>query len=305
MLRLSRKAAAMRFEVLFRVLTVALAAGLAGCSFFLSAETGQCKADGECSKLPYAPNTGSVCQNNVCVGQWTCIDDPAPTYDKTKMYTVQAPLLNFTDKSTPVPGIKVDVCGVFDPACRAPNTRAVSDGSGIVTFQVVAGFQGYLLTSDPNTDPNTTMTPSIIVISSKVISDRKLNPTFLVPAQAIPALASAFKVNIDAERGFLEFTTFDCQGKPAAGVAATVDNADAETTTLYQKDQSLQRIDATTTDGFGGMANVAAGNGNGDGNVTLSLKLNASGTPLGSFGVKVRKGTITIATIDPHAANAK
>lgn len=224
---------------------------------------------------------------------WGCLSEPArapaPTVSSV-LVRVQACDFASPECKTPVTGLSARVCAKFDRFCTEPIHENLADELGLLEFEVPtqsSGFDGFLeVTSatelctsaafgtmgpelcalspacDPEAPDDNCRLPiyarSLLFFNPPVMLDNPAPHTLpLIPAAAIPDLATAAGAPLDPSTGNLFVTALDCLGRPAAGVRYSID---AQGTPLYVHDGEVSDASLETdSTGVGAFLGVPSG----------------------------------------------
>ena len=243
------------------ILPLFLAAG--GCTVVLSPGETQCEKAADCAARGFA---GAVCVEHVCTTPpgvvdpvWGCLGhvvEPLP--DPTKKVAL-AVRLTFTDQS-PVTMAIVDVCDKLDVGCTGMNPdfpKGLSpDGTGLVKFSVVQGFDGFVRLTGPQ------FIDSRVFVGRPIVTPPSVKAVRLLQPSEYDILAAFAKQTTDPTRGTAILLAVDCQGLAAGGVHFATPNADAKSEEFYlinQAPTTPPTATKTDVDGFGGFFNLPVG----------------------------------------------
>lgn len=243
-----------------------LALLLSACSVVYGREHYQCSTDADCVTAGAETLT---CQNRVCVApsataqqaaqfeaEWGCTKQPPrePQPGLTYPYRIKA-----TDNGTNdgIPGVRMRLCRGLDPGCsfdtNNPSTSKVTDDTGVVTFDIADGFNGFILMEGDE------RIPSIVMIADSKFSTGD-NSVPLYKTIDIALLAGLIGASWDANRSTNSFLVLDCSNRPAANVRAILDRTDANSFEYYLVNGlPTGGTVATTANGIGGFINVPSG----------------------------------------------
>lgn len=299
----------------FAVVLTSVVTFAAACSLILDTGKEQCTTDQDCARF-----TNTHCVNKVCVPttpgmdatvmdqgapdvfdpKWGCLGNvKQPSFPKPKV-VVSIPLIDLTTKK-PVTQIDAKPCGKTDVACMNPIGPTVQPNmSGILTFTVDAGFDGYIELKSNVPPPDGSMYPNYIpslIFFNPPLSDDTIYLTVpLVSPTALALLAQQFGNQIDPMMGSPFQATYDCTNKPADGVSVAIDlKSDAGNTRTFYFVNGLptEAVSQTDSTGYSGFINVPPGIRN----VTGTLA--DGGKYVGKISVLVRPSTITYSVLPP------
>lgn len=282
-----------RHHPLSNALALAAAVALSGCSALLDANRTQCSTDADCIQRGGA-FIATACVDFFCQAKpdpkWGCLGNvsqpdggagPFPASLRLRDAVTQAPL----------PGVRGQLCRKLDVSCSEPLSEMVSSGAdGLITFQVEAGFDGYVALTDPN------VAPSLYFFNPPVVSAREPKVLDLSSPAVMALFASQIGAELESGRGSVMLVAQDCLGDVTAGVTYATPNADAATLIFYLVGM-LPTSQATATDGtgFGGLVNVPTGA------VTVTGTLAAGQRNIADLGLLVRASTVTYTSMVPLA----
>jgi hypothetical protein len=243
------------------ILPLFLAAG--GCTVVLSPGETQCEKASDCTARGFK---GAACTEHVCAEPppvvdpvWGCLGhvvEPVPDPSKKVALSVA---LTFTDQS-PVTMATVDVCDKLDVGCTGTNPdfpKGISpDADGLVTFQVIQGFDGFVRIAGPK------VMDSRVFVGRPIITPPSAKAVRLLQPSEYTILANFAKQDVDPTRGTAILLAVDCAGLPVSGVHFATPNADAAAQEFYlinQAPTTPPTATATDVDGFGGFFNLPVG----------------------------------------------
>lgn len=229
---------------------------------------------------------GGSGEGGAAVGEWGCLEDPpdAPEYANGPDATIEVTIRSFlVDEG--IPDATVRVCEYTDVDCANPVDEAISDADGLVELDVPTGSRHYLEVSGdglattlsfPNGPP-----PDGVAFPFAILTLEELDQ-FIVLIGAEEG---------DPDRGHIGLSSADCLGLPAPGVEVTIDTTDEESFLAYFAESGFPDadLDATTTDGRGGVANVPVGE------ATLTGTVAATDEEISTRTVLVRAGAVSYA----------
>lgn len=268
-----------------RLLIITAAAAVAGCSVLFDPNRTQCSTAADCTGRGPA-FAGTVCVDSFCQAPadpvWGCAANSAATAADAGRFQASLRLVDGVTQR-PLAGVLAQLCRKLDIACANPLAGSVhSDATGLVAFDVEAGFDGYVLVTDP------AVAPTLYFFNPPVAAD--VGPTLvaLVSAPSMTLFAQQIGAALLPDRGTVILTGQDCQGDPAAGVTFAASTGDAMTVPFYFVGMlPTARAPSTDRSGLGGLANVPSGV------ATVSGTLATQGLRLGTLSLLVRPGAIT------------
>lgn len=265
---------------------------LAGCSVVVDANRAQCSIDKDCTDRG-AEFAGAVCQAGLCVAnqQWSCdaiAPADAPSY-KLTMHLQDAVLMS------PLPGVVGQLCRKLDVTCEHPiGEPFVADGEGVIKTPIEAGFDGYVLL----TDPDSKIAPSLYFLTPPAQGDVDLPSVPLAsPFVAAGIVRSAGGTTWLSDRGIVLLTAFDCQGKAAANIEFSVGGTPAPDSFIFYLVNTLPTTNVSVTDetGYAGLVNMP------EGVTTISALLAPSERKVSKISVLVRRGFISYSGVTPNS----
>ena len=307
-----------------RLVGAALATGaalaviaVAACSLVLDTGADQCTTDQDCVARG-AKFSGTRCVNKVCTpwdsgvepdGQppadsgtpdaydpkWGCLGSVKPPTFPNPKVNVSVPLVDLLTKK-PVTAIDARPCGKTDVACTNPLGATVQpNASGILSFVLDAGFDGYIELKSTNIDGGLpAYLPSLVFFNPPLSIDTIYIAIPLISPAALTGLAAQFGNAIDPMLGAPFAEVVDCQGKPADGVSVSMDKADASTRTFYfVNGLPTESTTATDSTGYSGFINAPTGVR------TITGTVQATNKRVGTISVLVRPSTLTYTVLSP------
>lgn len=301
---------------------LAIAAGAGGlvssCSLLLDTGGEQCARDQDCLARG-GTFADTRCVNKVCVvsdggsdtgadggaadtgtpdaydPKWGCLGNVKPPTFPNPKVNVSVPLVDLISKK-PVTAIDARPCGKTDVACATPLGPTVQpNASGILSFVVDAGFDGYIELKSTNVDGGLpAYLPSLVFFNPPLSVDTIYISIPLISPVALGGLAAQFGNAIDPSLGAPFAEVVDCLGKAADGVGVAVDQADASTRTFYFVN-GLPTESTTQTDqtGYSGFINTPIGVR------TITGTVRATSKRVGTISVLVRPSTLTYTVLPP------
>lgn len=272
------------------------------------------------------------------VDTWTCMTPPAAAAPTSARALVRVHTCNFvsTNCSSPVTGLKAQLCEKRDVNCAAPLKVDLPDENGEFHFDVPTGgvggpgFEGYLRISAPtelctnyalfgsdmlacalapNCDPTQpdencripTYAPSMLFFNPPVKADVAAPIVVpLIPSAATVSLVEAAGSRIaDPTSGSVFVTVLGCDGRPAAGATIRVSPQPASSVaTVYVVDGVISAAASETdSSGIGGLLGVRAG--------FARVAARAGAAPdspeIAAAGIQVAPLTMTYVTLAPTA----
>jgi hypothetical protein len=179
---------------------------------------------------------------------------------------------------TPLPGVSIKACAASDADCESPTSAPVTtDEAGVAQLAVPGAFDGYYDISNAELEPATyyPMPPT----------DELAITYYVAPLtnQANNVVLSAFKINVDPDRGHIAAAVYDCDGRPLADAAIEID-APWELAPYFSTEANSLPTDSAT--GARIFLNVPAG--------TTAVTTSLNGRRLGSRSVNVRPKFVTL-----------
>lgn len=260
------------------------------CSLAVDAGRVQCRNDADCTSRGIAL-AGSVCVEELCQPdpKWACMEQPPPKATSPGPYSVKVLALADVVTQQKVAGATLKVCRKLDVDCSSPVTMATSDDTGAATLSVDGSSAGYLEVGAPG------YLSTLFFFNPPIAGDRVIPSIPLSTAGAHKAVLQSLGLALSDNRGTIILATFDCTGKPMADVVYHVANQDPGAKTFYYVDglPSIAAL-ATTSSGYGGIANVPAGA------VTLESAAQKGALKLPSVSLVVRGGNLAFSTVVPY-----
>ncbi|MFT3772364.1 MAG: hypothetical protein QM820_43780 [Minicystis sp.] len=235
----------------------------AGCTVLLSPGEAQCETAKDCEARGFS---GAVCTEGVCEAPvvvdevWGClghVTEPKP--DLTKKVHLAVQLTLAADKSV-VTDAMIDVCDKLDVDCLGTNPDfpkgLAPDSKGLVAFDVVQGFDGFVRVTGPN------LMDSRVYVGRPIITAPKVKEVRLLTVADYGILIAYAGEMLDKTRGTSIILEVDCKGDSASGVRFETPNADTQTTPFYLINQiptAPPTAKETDIDGFGGFFNMPVG----------------------------------------------
>jgi hypothetical protein len=275
-----------------------------GCNLIYDFERTQCEVDSDCTarggEFESMRCTDGYCESfcqededcgddescieSECVDRWACFEEKPVS--SSSMFDLSVAFRDIGGVA--LPDVSVNLCSNFDPNCETPREKLKTDEDGRLEFKVESSFAGFLETKEPGYFPQMDFLPE------NLSGDTELPAINLSPAANITGLALATGGAVDDERGHVLLTMRSCAGA-APGVRMSARRSDAESLSFYINGGfPAADLDATTEDGAGGFLNFQPGN------ATLDLETEA-GRSIAQLGLSVRKGTLSVLTLNPTA----
>jgi hypothetical protein len=187
--------------------------------------------------------------------QWGCLSTSSPTETKDVVHYQGS--VSFVPSNEPVRDVTVRLCETDDDAdnhCSRPVLPAIHSADGLVEFDVVGTFNGYIELSSPNA------LPAVIEIWRPLGRMRVLPELKMLKPETLTAFATIMQEPIVPGLGHAMFWVEDCHGKRAAGGRVRVVENDGEraaqlspsTNNYYAVDGRLPSVSVDETDGSGG-----------------------------------------------------
>lgn len=274
-------------------LCFALCGATSACTLYVDTDRVQCTTDSDCSErgpqFAHSKCIESLCQP-IVDETWTCLDRPASGPPSTTTVHVIFNAVDLLSKR-PLAGLSLTQCAKLDANCAFPIAQYRSNEAGQIDVAMPAGFDGYLMVEGAGIYPTLIFPPS----TSK---QRAPGTLPLVPASFIGTMFSEFGVtSFGDERSAILTTALDCLGRPAQGMILASQPADDQTVS-YVLEGGLPSRTARATDstGAGGFVNIKAGG------AVITSTLSSSNRLVGTAGVQVRPGYLTMVLVMPNGA---
>jgi len=259
------------------------------CSLAVDASRVQCRNDADCAAGGPAA-AGSVCMDELCQPdpKWACLQQPPPKATSPGLASVKVLALADVVTQQKVSGATLKVCRKLDVDCSSPVTTATSDDTGAATLSVDGSSAGYLEVGAPG------YLSTLFFFNPPIAGDRVVPSIPLSTSAAHKAVLQSLGLAPSDNRGTIILATFDCTGKPIADVVYRIANQDPGAKTFYYVDglPSIAAL-ATTSSGYGGIANVPSGA------VTLESTAQKGALKLPSISLVVRGGNLAFSTVVP------
>jgi hypothetical protein len=199
--------------------------------------------------------------------------------------------LRLVDLATdePYADATVRACGLTDIQCDTPITpKLLSDGDGWVNVRLTENFVGYLEIESPRA------VPYVFHLPAAGLATKADFPLAMIALESFGALLQAFELPINPALGAIAVRSFDCQGRPAAGVELTSSVAGVP----WYFEGGLPNTERLETDdsGLGGFVNSAPG-------VSLLDAKLSDGRLIESKSIIVRPSWMTAGYLRPAAAS--
>jgi hypothetical protein len=221
---------------------------------------------------------------------WSCLGSVPPGTNETELgapitYTVR--LLDLGTRS-PVPNMRIRVCGLTDVDCVMPVADVAVDPDGWVDIPLTENFSGYLELLSPST------VPSAFYLGEGLHTMTEY-PFLVVTEPSLQGLVAATGVGFIPTAGTISVRTLDCQSNTAPNIAVT--NTTGGVTYYFANGLPDPTPRATDGDGIAGFINVPPGL------TTLQARL-ADGTVIDSRSFIVRPNWIMTAFMRPAGFQA-
>jgi hypothetical protein len=258
------------------------------CSLTIDADRVQCSVDADCAARGSA-FAGAMCLDQVCQpnAQWACLSrTPTPSTTKGPF---KVDVLAITDavSQQKIAGATLKLCRKIDVGCQSPVLSTTTDASGAASFSIDATLTGYVEVSAAG------FLPTLYFFNPPIDGNRTV-PTIPISTElAHSAVLRTLGLTPDEGRGTVVMATVDCNGKTAADVAFSVSNMDSSSKVFYYVDGLPTAAAATTSSGYGGVANVPAGA------VTFNATVVKGGLALPPVSLVVRGGALSFSTAVP------
>lgn len=276
------------------MLATAAVLGSAGsCSTIVGSKSSQCSTDADCDALGFG---GAVCLDEFCVaeaaddsgasdtaatsttdtgsddearrssdgmepaGAWDCVGNVV--WEDPQERTPARVGVHFTDSVfKPYAGATLIACNPLDLACTPPISMGTSDRSGDAFVDVFFGFNGYLRSPAPKSDPD--LLPFILYVFPppfEIETETRAGDILRIDQPTIDLLASLSNVEIEPDAGYIFFTASNCNEQRSASVTVSVSPVGANTRVAYLEG-SFPNAELTETDdsGQGAVLNVPPG----------------------------------------------
>ncbi len=188
-----------------------------------------------------------------CLGS---VSWPAP---EKPSYTFDAVMTDLQTKA-PIEGAGVKLCPLADAACDAPLDTKTSDAQGKVSLTAPSSTQGiaaYLEITGSGVAP----TLEFLRLRDNRALDGATVNVIVASQTTLSLFMTLLQVTPDTTRGSLTYAAKDCADAILAGLAASLDTADAKTITAYLAGGVPSKAATQTDDsGFGGFVNVPTPN---------------------------------------------
>ncbi|HEX6240153.1 MAG TPA: hypothetical protein VFZ61_04650 [Polyangiales bacterium] len=223
----------------------------------------------ECERADDCPGvSGSkTCNNGMCEDlTWGCIGEKdARAAAKEATATLKTTIVNANPR-VPIPGVEIRVCrlAAYDPMCTKPLDVDVTydDATGATTITGLQQDTVFRLKIDPPADSG--LLPLDFYTQRPVRDVTEERPIVVLSEALARTLAGGFSppAVIDPDEAALYLTAFDCQDRPAMGVALEVNKDDLTPGTQvgYLGDNGLvvSTLTSTGTAGQGNIVNLPA-----------------------------------------------
>jgi hypothetical protein len=190
---------------------------------------------------------------------WSCVPEtqpPAIAANMAQPITYALQIANLVTQQ-PLPNTQVRACFRADVGCSTPvGPTLTTDASGLVQLTLFEGFNGFLEIVADGMVPTLAFFPA--AWSSALIPYMEQLPILLLPGAALPTLAAASSVQIDASSGLVSMYAYDCVAPLAAGVRLAIDSASA-VPYAFVNELPVVGQDVTSESGIVGFVNVQPG----------------------------------------------
>jgi len=265
--------------------------GTSACSLTIDPDRVQCSIDADCTARG-AGFAGGVCVDQVCRPnpQWACLSqNPMPSTQKGP-FKVDVLAISDAVSQQKVAGATLKLCRKIDVGCQSPLVSTTTDATGAASFSVDATLTGYVEVSAAG------YIPTLYFFNPPIDNDKTVPTIPISTALAHAAVLRTLHLEPDEGRGTVIMASVDCNGKTAADVSFSVSNMDAGSKTFYYVDGLPTAAAATTSSGYGGVANVPAGA------VTFNATVARGGLALPPVSLVVRGGALSFSTVVPFTA---
>jgi hypothetical protein len=274
------------------------------CGDKMACSAGTCEAR-ECNVPADCPGmTGStICNNGMCEDTvWGCIGEPdvrGPATEATA--TLRTTIVNATTRMPIRDGLTLTACrlAAYDPKCTKPLdgvTATYDPNSGVAVVSGLPQDATFRLKIDPA--PASGLLPLDFYMQRPVRDVTEERQIVVLSEALVRQLAGGFSpaATIDPDEAALYLTVFDCQDRPAMGVALEVDKNDITPGTQIGYLESTGVSAALTSTGTLGQGNIL--NLPADKLVALSTKLN--GETVSNYSVMPLAGRNTTVRFYPR-----
>jgi hypothetical protein len=273
---------------LLLLITLLVAATLAGCTLIVDADTPQCASNSDCAARG-AAFADAVCERGACV---------IPALGAEKDLTCKAPSTNglatvnysfaiqLATSSAEATSFRVQACQQLDVDCEAPVAGPFQVPAGTLTaFPLPQGFSGFFQITGEGT------LPALYFVPRPIVADTiGWSPT-VISKEVLAQLASAAGTSLDPASGVVIASVRDCDGTPLEGATVT---ASEKQVLRYYIVNNLPVLSAmeTSAQGSVGFASVPAS--------TIALNgVSRSGQAFAPVSVRVKSGSLSLVEIRP------
>lgn len=253
------------------IAAVLLGLGFTSCSLGIDPLTRQCTRDGDCASFGVP---SFECIESLCVERepekeeeaepdprFSCAEDRWAQEDDSQTIKYDLVVSNLLG-SHPYKGMTVYVCPSFDPDCKKPDAKTVSDDKGRISLELPLGFRGHLALPTPEGDP--TIVPvdaHVFPPPSKNKSAVRRKEVVVVSRPVLEQLADLDGAKVVPGNGHLSFTTLACDGELLASVKVEVSKKNKDTWSIYAGASGLPdpQLHATGPAGRGAILNIPPG----------------------------------------------
>jgi hypothetical protein len=222
---------------------------------------------------------------------WSCLQStPEPPRTPGLAGGVIIYSLRLVDLATdePYADATVRACGLTDIQCDTPITPTLSsDDDGWVNVRLTENFVGYLEIESPRA------VPYLFHLPAAGLATKADFPLAMIAVESFGALLEAFELPFDPGLGAIAVRSFDCRGRPAAGVDLSLSVAGVS----WYFEQGLPTTSRLQTDdsGLGGFVRSVPG-------VSLLGASLPDGRLIESKSIIVRPAWMTAGYLRPAAA---
>lgn len=271
---------------------------LAGCQLFVSNDTVQCKADGECTGRG-GDFASTVCVDSLCVPPGDRCVGHVPPFVEDRTVPLHSRLRFVDVGGTPMKGVEVLVCAALDEACGSPvGSPVLTDANGYAYITAWKNFAGTFQVIHPPTAEYLKLkihTLSAVTTDDPPTKEVPLTMSVRLITKALFALQLGARAAVDPNAGHVFGSASDCDlvGRGNTRVAIHAE-APGNPILFYFTENTLVSPDATETasNGLFGVANVPEG--------PLDVETSTpNGKKLGRVRVWVNKDTISNFAVQP------
>jgi hypothetical protein len=253
----------------------------------------QCEVAEDCVARGFPAD--SICEQQLCIAPpvdpvWGCLGSvEEPVIIPGETYTVSMVILDAITNMPPA-GFSGRVCAALDLNCDAPVIDSLTaDAEGRITFEVTAGFQGYV-------EANATdMMPALLPIGPVVANTPDVvEQVHLVRTSIVEAFATMSGTTLDTTKGHMLGLLVACNAMGRAGLSFAYEPTSG---TPFYTIGFTPDTTATETDEAGrfGVLNLESGF------VTFSAIRNETEETYGEVRTLIRPGILTYVGVGPTA----